>query len=295
MNYLLRITLEFDYCENGGKILPSYDLRERSKHLIEARKWGIGIITAALGLGLFVSEVKRIWHLPNDLNNWAYLALFLVCGSLVLVWIWCTQKELDLLFEWMDPQRYEPPSDLKETAAIVGLGILLVALVFASRNPIAFGIVFTTYSIAIMLSVIHLNRELSEVIFQTRRRIGVYETDSASVRKAVLLRLQGIEILEEYFITRPHTPRHIIILIFSAIGLALAIADRHFGLSVLRLVAYGVFILLIIISEVIIAHWRNVRDHKLRPVTAELNEIRRSQDELKAEHATSANTKKLRR
>jgi len=263
--------------------MPLYDLRERSKHLIIARTWGIGVFTVCLALGLFASEVNRILHLPTDLSDWMYLALFLVCIALVLVWIWCTQKEPDLLFEWMDPQRYEPPSDLKETAVIVGLSVLLVGLVFTARDPFAFGAVFTAYSTAIMLAVIHFNRELREVVSQSTRRLSEASNGASEPeQRSAAIRLEAIAILEEYFIIRPHTPRHIIILGISAIGLVVAITGTYFDVSVLRVIAYAIFILLILVSEAILAHWRNVRDHKLRPLTAELNEIRRCQERVHA-------------
>jgi hypothetical protein len=267
-----------------GPAMPPYDLRERSKHLITARKWGVGLVTACLGLGLFASEVTRIRDHLGDPRSWAYLALFLMCGALVLIWIWCTQKELDLLFEWMDPQRYEPPSDLKETMTIVALGALLVILVFASRNPVLFGAVFTTYSVVIMIAIIHFNQELRAVISESRRRFGGADgVHTDTVKRAVALQLQGIGILEEYFLFRPHTQRHIAILVVSCIGLLTGILSLSFRMPSLHLASYAIFVTVLLVSEWIIAHWRNARDQKLRPVTAELNEIKRSQEENQGE------------
>ena len=94
-------------------------MRNRSHEIITARKWAVGLISTLLGVGMFISEIQRLRTLPTDIMNYVYLALFVVTGVLIFLWIWATQKELDLLFEYLDPQRYTPPSTAKETFLIL--------------------------------------------------------------------------------------------------------------------------------------------------------------------------------
>ena len=75
---------------------PGY-LRDRSKEIVNARNWGIKLITGVVGIWLFVSEIKRVWSLDFNPMQVAYLILFLLTGALIFLWIWATQKELDLL------------------------------------------------------------------------------------------------------------------------------------------------------------------------------------------------------
>ena len=72
-------------------------LRERSKHLITARNWAIGVMSALAGLSFFLSEANRIWQIPIEIAHVAYLVLVVVIVLLIFLWIWCTQAELDLL------------------------------------------------------------------------------------------------------------------------------------------------------------------------------------------------------
>ena len=91
---------------------PNPTLREQSKEIISARSWAVGLITTVLGVGLFLSEVDRIRHMTPSAMSYAYLVLLAVTGCLIFLWIWATQKELDMLFRWLDPQHYEPPSSM---------------------------------------------------------------------------------------------------------------------------------------------------------------------------------------
>ena len=253
---------------------PKY-LRERSKQIINARNWGVGLITALLGLGMFISEVKRMQTLSSDPMNYAYLALFILSGALIFLWIWATQKELDLLFEWLDPERYEPPSSLKETILIIGFAILLIGLLFASRDQLLFGLVFTLYSFILIFTAKYLNQEIALAIDKSRDRVKVDLEDNNLKRRAQLY-LEAINVLDFYFIKRPVTLRLIIIFVFSLIGLALAIWWKVTGASMIGLLSYLIFFLTILVSEVVIGLWRNVHDSDLRPIAAELREFLRN-------------------
>jgi len=252
---------------------PIY-LRERSKEIINARNWGIGLVTTLLGIGMFISEVERIRMISPNLMNYAYLALFLVCGILIFLWIWSTQKELNLLFEWLDPQQYDPPSSFKETILILSFAVLLIGLLFASRNPLIFGCVFTLYNFAQIFAGKYLMRELGLAIQKSRERLKA-DFESEKLRERAQFYREGLNILDYYYFKRPQQLRIIGITIFSILGLALAIWWYVSGIILIGFLSYLVFIITITVSEIVIAQWRIIRDNNLRPITAELREINR--------------------
>lgn len=250
---------------------PGY-LRERSKQLINARKWGITMASGLLGLGLFISEFQKMRKTPLDLMNYGYIALFFMTGWLIFSWIWSTQKELDLLFEWLDPERYEPPSSIKETIIILSLALLLVGLLFGCRNPLLYGFVFTIYSIVDVLAGRKLQAELSEAFDKSKHRART-DLENKKLAEKAKLYLKGLESLEFYFIERYHNRRLVLTLIFSIVGLVLSLCWSATRIMLLGFGSYAIFFVILIISQVIIWHWRIVHDAELRPITAELNEL----------------------
>ncbi|MBN2143834.1 MAG: hypothetical protein JW774_04335 [Candidatus Aureabacteria bacterium] len=246
-------------------------LRRKGKEIVNARNWSIGIITALLGLGFFISEIQRIKALNNDPMNWGYLALFILTGILVFLWIWASQKELDLLFDWLDPERYVPPSSLKETIMILWCGAILTALLFSSRDPYMYGIMFFLYSLLIIPSVKYLNEQIRTAIDKSKARSADDLNDPNQSMKAKLY-MEGVDVLHEYFLERPMLKRLIIIAVASAIGLIAGIYWKLSGQKIIGILSYGILFLTIFLSEIVIARWRCIRDDKLRKIEAELDE-----------------------
>ena len=260
---------------------PSYrpgDLRRHSTQIILARKWAVGAITALLGIGLFVSELARIRQTIADPLSIAYLALFALTGALVFLWIWSTQKELDLLFDWLDPQDYAPPDTLVETISIIGIALILIALLFAARNPLLYGCVFALYSLAQLPICKLMLREIGEAIRKSRTRLANdLQTPRYSERARVYA--SGIDALEAYYLTSPYLLRLVLIAVFALLGLALSIIWKTTGKAIFGLGAYGTFMSTIAASEIVIGRWRNARDKALRPLLAALIDARRESEE----------------
>lgn len=256
---------------------PGY-LRERSKEIINARNWGIGIITALLGLGLLVSEIQRIRTLQFDIMQYAYLTVFMLTGILIFLWIWSTQKELDLLFEWLDPERYAPPSTIKETFLILFFALILTGMLLASRNPVWYGAIFTTYSSVLIPSIIYTNKEIARAILNSKQRVERDLGDETLVVKANLY-LQGIGILESYFLKRPIVKRLVCILLASLLATGFAVWWHLYGSTTTGTISYALFATIIIVSEILIGYWRCVRDGCLRTILAELAEYQREEAE----------------
>lgn len=209
--------------------------------------------------------------------DYAYLALFILSGVLIFLWIWSTQKELDLLFEWLDPQRYEPPSSVKETFLIIVLAMLLIGLILASRNPMLFGSVFAAYSFVALFAGIYRDREISQAIDKSKARVRTdLDSGDQDVKKRAELYLAGINVLDSYFIRNPMTRRSVFVFLSSLLGLTLAISWKVTGSRSAGFLSYLVWFLTISVSEVVIGIWRNTRDTNLRPISADLRELLRS-------------------
>lgn len=250
-------------------------MRDRAKDIINARNWAIGVITTVLGIGMFISEVDRIRQIQADVMNYAYLGLFAVTALLVFFWIWASQKELDMLFEWLDPKHYEPPSTIIETILILIFGFFLVALMFTSRNPVWYGVAFSAYSLILLpAGGVYMERLIGEAIDRSRERVR--DKDNArDVDRCASLYSQGIDIIDKYYRGRPVKMRLAIIFAASLCGLMFAVLWRRTGIKAFGLTAYGLYIATILISEAVITQWRIVRDSALRPLAADIREYER--------------------
>ncbi|MFZ0033601.1 MAG: hypothetical protein WAK60_01260 [Sedimentisphaerales bacterium] len=245
---------------------------DRSKEIVNARKWGVSLIGALIGIGLFVSEVKRILQLPLDLMNCAYITLFIITGGLIFLWIWSTDRELDLLLRWLDPKKYEPPSGIKETLVILGYAVFLVILLFTSRNPLWYSCFFSIYSLIDLYGGKLRRKELSEAFVKSKERARA-DLDDENLASTAELYIKLVDNLEFYFIKRPHEKRLITIAIFSVIGLGLSVCWATTGTRLFGLGAYMMFIVLLIASELTIWRWRSIRDNHIRPIKAEIYEL----------------------
>lgn len=252
---------------------PGY-LRERSKEIIRARNWGIGVITALIGLGFLVSEIQRLQAFQFDILQYAYLVLFAVTWLLVFLWIWATQRELDLLFDWLDPERYVPPSSIKETLLILFFGVTLAGMLLAARNPWSYGVVFTTYSAVLLAATSYVKREIEKAIVSSKSRARK-DTANKELEPRATLYLRGIDALEHYFLKRPQVLRLTITLIASTAASAFGVWFKLGGPRITGLIAYLGFATTIVVSEFVIGRWRCVRDGAIRKILCELSEHER--------------------
>jgi hypothetical protein len=255
----------------------SYDPKsfwERGKGLTSAQASAVVLVTALLGLGIFVSEVERLRSLSLSMMDYTYLALFVLTGTLIFLWISASQNDLRLLFDWLDPERYEPPSSFKEGNLIVILAILLIGLLFASRNPVLFGSVFTAYGCFLIFVERYIVQEISVAIAKSRLRVK-RDMDDERLKERAKLYSAGIEIIESYFIKRPLVLRHILVFVASLVGLGLALWWKATGSPPVGVLSNCVFSLTILASETLIGMWRSQRDRNLRSIRAELREHER--------------------
>jgi len=248
------------------------DLRERSKGIIRARNWGIRIIPIFVGLSFLASEYNRIKNILPDLMGYSYIAIFCLTGILIFLWIWATQRDFDLLFKWLDPKDYSTPSTLIETLLIVGNGLFLCILLYSARDPLLYGSLFTVYSLAVLISDKYARSHVEKGISKSRERIEI-ELKKDENKERILPYVDGIEILEDYYVKRPHIIRHITLMIFCCIGLGMAIYWKIRDASGYGVGAYMIYFISIFVSEIVIAYWRIQRDYKIGQHEAKLTEI----------------------
>jgi membrane protein implicated in regulation of membrane protease activity len=256
---------------------PGY-LRERSKELINARKLAITAGTGFLALGLFASKLMEILGGAIQMIDFGHIALLAMTSWLIFSWIWSSQRELNLLFEWLDPERYEPPSTIMETILILTLGVLLAGLLFAAKDPRWYALVFTAYSLANILANKKVQSEVGDAISKSKDRAQKDLENKDLVQKARLY-LKGLQILERYYVLRHHGLLTLITLIFSSIGLLVSLAWWLTGSDLVGFTSYAIFLLILVVTQVTIWHWRIVRDVGIRPIKAELNELTRFNEE----------------
>lgn len=247
-------------------------LKPETSALLEARNWAVGIVASIFAMGMFISELNRIKETLSNPLTIGYLILFVTCVLLIFIWIWCTGKELDICFSWLDPERYQPPSSFKEIAMIVIESLILILLFFTSRNPLWFGIIFSIYGFTILFTDRYARKEIHKAILQSRKHL---EKENEMEKDVQMHYLRGIDIISHYFDTRPHFQRHLITFLLGILGLSLGIIWKITNTALYGEIAYIIFILSIWIPESILAFWRIERDNGLREIKEEINEISR--------------------
>ena len=247
-------------------------------NLKQARKYGVALIAASAGVGMLVSEFHRIRALPASVENYGYLACFIIVAVLIFAWVWVTEYELGLDV-WLCPKRKRIHSGTIETAQVMLLGVVLVALLYAARDPLLFSLAFLVYSSIVCLLVFRMNTLELPVLFSDSRDRLIENPDKWS-KEIVKLRAEAISILETYFVGRPHTPRHVIILDAAFLGCMTALYGKLKGQPEFKLASYSIAFATILISEIAIFAWRIDRDNKLRSIDERLRELGHDMEKL---------------
>jgi hypothetical protein len=251
-------------------------LKVPGKPLETFRNWALGIMAALIGSRYFFLEIDKVKNSLYDVLTIGHLLILVVTVILVFLWIWATQKELDLCFYWLDPDHYVPPTNLAETIMILGESILLCLLIWASSNPLFYALIFALYSLIITFTNKYALNEVHTAIRLSRTRLAK-ELKETENNKIVHEYVNGVNILDEYFIQRPWMKRFIIIDMVSLLALALSIVWKITEIKAIGFLTYIILFLIILVSEIVMAKWRIVRDNKLRSIEAEIFEYNRNQ------------------
>jgi hypothetical protein len=250
-------------------------LAEKAKPLFILRNWGLGIIAATVGGRYILLEIDKVKNSLFDFLILGHLLVLFMTLILVFLWIWSTQKELDLCLNWLDPDHYIPPTNLIETIMIIGESILLCLLFWASFDPLFYAIIFALYSIIITITNKYALNEVHKAIKSSRVRLKVEFKENEN-SKINLEYVKGVDVLERFFILRPWMKRFIIIDIVSLLASGLGITWKITGQKFIGFITYIVIFLTILVSEIVIAKWRIVRDNRLRSIETEIYELKRN-------------------
>lgn len=245
---------------------PHKRWRDSQAGVVRAWKWAARIGGGLLGLlGTLIvgPDVLRVLALPSSTSNLLFLILFAMQGLFIILWILVTERELLLMAQWLDPVDYEPPSGQTQMIESVGIAVFLVAMLVATRNPLWYGAMFLLYSTVDFIGGRYFNAQLRKAIDGSEAHLKAVEdtmnSDVASTYHSAL------DVIASYWLKprRPRARRHVFLLTFGAVGLLLAIGWKTYGNDRLRSAAYLVFIVNLLVSEVVIWRWREVRDESL--------------------------------
>jgi hypothetical protein len=250
------------------------ELKKSGKPLVTFRRWGIGLILAFFGGRYMILEIERLNDSLSDVLTMGHLLLLVITIILVFLWIWATDKELDLCFTWLDPDHYVPPKGLEETVMILGESILLCLLLWASFDPLYYAIIFTLYSYIITFTNKYALRQVHKAIALSKERLAK-DLEDPENKDIALEYIKGVNVLDTFFIKRPWMKRFIIIDITSLLALGLGIVWKITENKFLGLLTYIFLFIIILVSELVIAKWRITRDHQLYSIEAEINEFSR--------------------
>ena len=252
-------------------------LMQETQPLVRAREYAVSGITAVLGVTLFVQEAQRIREAPFCLVNYEYLALLAVTGALVFLWIWGSE-ELEMLGRWLDPEEFPVPSSFNQIAMIMGLATFLVCLFFAARDIRWYTSLFLLYMIVDFVMLRYVHGVIRHAVDGSRKRVREDRSPTAE------LYAKAIEQIEHYYFVRPHDLRRFVVFFAMAIACWLAFQGSAAGSppacspDIFVKLAYGLSIVTVTASEIVIGYWRQARDNGLRAVEASLSEARRQID-----------------
>lgn len=255
--------------------MTAYDperLRPAARHLERYHSKGVAFLGAVGAGGWVVSEGQRIGQDGVTLSTGLYLGLLTTTALLAGMWAWATGYELDLLTKWLDPKKYVPPTALVEVALASATVGFLGVLAFASRTPPVYCALFAAFNAFVLLMVRRTTREIGQAIAGSRDRLRDLGDSLISTERSIYVR--ALDILERYYIQRPHARRHFFVFASGLIPLALALWPSTSQQLWVEEVVYVTLIAIIVVSEFILGWWRQSRDNGLRPLWAEIVEIR---------------------
>lgn len=246
---------------------------QRLKRLREAYLIGVTIIGALLTTAFVFSEIKRILELPSKLTNYLYLALLVSTLLLVGGWVVFARVDLDALAEWLDPENYQPPSEI---LTVTGIALMLVMLIISTRSIVLFGFAYVSYAAINLLASSHMRKEFRVALGASRARLSE-DRKRPELAVAVQNTEKALTALERYILVRPNLRRIAAVLFLATAGLSLSLWRRAGGSEMAKVAAYGLYIFAILVPDSgIMLLWRQSLERELRPLAATRHELLRN-------------------
>ncbi len=228
-----------------------YSTRRTSERAVQMRRtigYGKNIIGGVVVAAYIQTQASGIFAHPYNLNHILYLVLLVATGLLTYGWIFVTNRELDILCQFLDPVEYLMPS---ETAMGISTALALTILLYTAREPLWFG---ASYSAYMLLSVIFWKHGLAEIdkaIRGSRKHLN----DESDRRRNVYG--GALDLLHSYYVRQPNMRRLYVSLVLGLAGLALSILALKYVPARLQTIAYVAYIVSVLGFEVGLAsYWR---------------------------------------
>jgi hypothetical protein len=176
---------------------------------------------------------------------------------------------MDLVFEWLDPKSWEPPSSFRETFLIVALAGLLVFMFLTVKHPLWYALIFLLYALFDFYGISQARAEGRDAIKACKDRCDE-ATDDAEI---VSVYRRGISLLEEHYFHRLHIPIRVarLLLLLAAVASAYGAGTVEGG--ALWWLSYLLLTAGFAVVEIPLLVLRSTRDRALRPLAAKLNEF----------------------
>jgi hypothetical protein len=265
--------------ETMGNITMSYSpgrLKKRTKIHAITRNAAFATLFALVGLSTLYNTVATIFSGSTGVLDWLHVFSFMVVLLLVMAWLLVTYDELELLVEWLDPISYVPRKGTKEIAAIFVFAPAFAFLLWSTVNPISYSLMFLVFSVCAAIGWSMIDRDVHEAITHSRDRL---RTASEENPKMIDVFERGLNVIQAYFLDRPHFLRHRLILCAISVSAVLSLLYWYTRETTYGIVAYAIVNSTIILSEFWIFYWRHERDCALRPLVAERDDNERPTNE----------------
>jgi hypothetical protein len=160
-----------------------------------------------------------------------------------------------------------PASGFSQLAIIMGLAFVLVCLFFVAREIRWYTSLFLIYMIMDFLTLRYVHGIIRHAVD------GSYERLREDRSLIAELHTKAIRQIEHYYFVRPHDLRRFIVVV--AMGIACWLAFQGSNGDIFEKLAYGLSIVTVTASEIVIGYWRQVRDNGLHAVETSLAKARR--------------------
>ncbi|MBA7484186.1 hypothetical protein ES707_19710 [subsurface metagenome] len=266
------------------------NLKNKKTSLASKARWLKIYWLASCGVLAFLILTPEIRELVSKVINgeWSsinfhHFFLYLATGYLIVVWLWSTRYELDLLCEWLDLSNYVPPTAFIQAGICIILAIFGCLLFLSVKNLTCYIGLFTTYTLSnIFIGGIHTLSEVGGALNSSEKKlealknseqgkvkykINAYEKALKAIRLHWVNNLQSLQyfngnirhyVLPKWYLwlKNRYFLRLLITFIASFIAFIISLIAIRKSSQMLETLSYWVILITIIVSEVWILAWR---------------------------------------
>lgn len=206
-----------------------------------------GILTFSKDRIFFLFSSESFPYFPEN-----HLQIFLMLATLFLVYQWIRIHigEIQLLNDSIE--EFLPSLPRPSFAIIVSFAIILGMLSYFSYDIVIYSSIFVVFSIFDIWSIYYRSLTIKKAL------------ENAKTANKGENRIKIFEVIEVYYLEKPHMQRSATVMFFSFTSLILGVVAQLYPnpkyVKLFISLAYGIMSFNIILSEIIINHWRRERD-----------------------------------